>query len=182
LTGTIKRFVAGVAASAVILVFATWFDTTVTAGVQRESFATFDATSYGLAFGVGSMVVAGLVLTVAIIGWRCRSIGLGIVYAVAGGLIAFLVYLMLAVGTSIGSPDAPPPLFDLLSVLSNLEAMTEGPLHAFSIIGAAMAIVGIVQIADGMVRRRASRRSRPLPVEAEGPRATIEEVVGPARG
>jgi hypothetical protein len=78
-------------ASTVWVVFATWFDTTVSAGVQRESFATFDATSYGLALGVGSIVLAGLVMAVAIIGWRCRSIGLGIVYVVAGGLLAFLV-------------------------------------------------------------------------------------------
>jgi hypothetical protein len=101
---------------------------------------------------------------------------------VAGGLCAFLVYLMLAVGSLIASPNGPPPLFDLLSVLSNLDSWTEGPLHAFSLIGGAMAIVGVAQITDGIVKRRASRSSTEPPLEADGPRATIEEVVGPAGG
>jgi hypothetical protein len=180
LAARITRFVAGVAAAAVILAFSAWFDTTVIAGAQRASSSTFDVTPYGLAFGVGSVVVAGLVLAVAAIGWQCRSIGLGIVYLTIGGLFAFLVYLMLAVGAAIASPNGPSPLFDLLSVLSNLNASTMGPLNAVSIVGGGMAIIGIAQIATGLVKLRASRRSAGRLAESEEPRGTIEEVVDPA--
>ena len=172
-----KRFTAGLAGAAAILVFASWFDTVVIVAAETEATQGFDATGFGVAYGVGGVVVAGLVMAIAGIGWRCRSVRLGIVYAVVGALLAFLLYIAIELPRS--SLD-----LELTSVLSTLESWTGGPLHAVSIIGGAMLIVGIAQIVAGIVRRPTrvpTPESLVEPrVEPEVPGATIEDVTGPA--
>jgi hypothetical protein len=167
-----RRFIAGLAATAAILVFASWFDTTVIVAADAEATRRFDVTGFGVAYGVGGVLVAGLVLAIAGIGWRCRSVRLGIVYAVVGGLLAFLLYIAIELPrSSLG--------LELTSVLSTLELWTGGPLHAASILGGAMLIVGVAQIVAGIVRRP-GRVPTPEPVsELQVPRATIEDVPGP---
>ena len=73
-----KRFVAGLVAGVVILAFASWFDTTVMVAADNEATQGFDASAFGLTYGLGSVVVAGLTLAVAGSGWRCRSVRLGL--------------------------------------------------------------------------------------------------------
>jgi len=176
---SVRRFVAGVVAAGVILMFAAWFDTTVVAGAERQASASFDVTQSGLAYGIGSIVLAGLVLAVAGIGWRCRSLALGMVYSLVGGLFAFLVYLAFAFGGSING--SPPVLPDAIATaLSNLLSSTYGPLNAVTIVGGGMVIVGVAQIVANIAARRAARRSTDTLVEPEAPMATIQDVPRPA--
>jgi len=170
-----KRLVAGAVGAAAVCVFASWFDTTVMVGADEASTRTFDASGFGVAYGAGSLVVAGLVLAVSAIGWRCRSVRLGLVYALVGALLAFIVLI------SIELPRSSLGL-EMTSALSTVQLWTNGPLHATSIIGGAMLIVGVAQIVDGLVHRRARAiahepAAEPA-VEADVPRATIEDVAG----
>jgi hypothetical protein len=171
----VKRFVVGAAAAAAVVAAAAWFDTTVVAGAEREASTSFDLTQSGLIYGIGGTGLAGLVLTVAWVGWRCRSLALGIAYALVGGLFAFLLYFAVAFD---GSPlDLPG---GTQTVLGNLASSTYGPLNAVSTVGGMMIIVGAAQIVASIAERRAAPPpTNPLEV-VDGHKATIEDVSGPA--
>jgi hypothetical protein len=174
-----RRFVLGVVAAGVVLVVAAWLDTSVVAVVVRQAASNFDMTQSGMAYGIGSIILAGLVLAVAWIGWRCRSLALGVVYALVGGLFAFLLYLAFALGGSINGslPVLPDPL---ATALGNLLSSTYGPLNGVMIVGATMVVIGVAQIVASIRERRAARRSTEEPTEPEAPEATIEDVAEPA--
>ena len=119
-------------------------------------------------------------MAIVAIGWRCRSLALGIVYVAVGGLVAFLVYIAITLGDSISGSALG---LAITSALSDLLADVQGPLNAVSIVGGALVIAGVAQIVASIAGRLASRRAGQGPaqlVEPEVPRATIEDVPGPA--
>ena len=140
-----RTFVA-LAGAALILVITVWFDNTVMRGAVQSAKATFGQSGLGAMIAVWSMVIAGSVLLVGVLAWRAASVVAGIAYAVAGGFLVTLPWIVSTFATHVN--DVPPVLPEpLLSVVSEISFLTRGSsMNAVGTIGAAMLIAGVVAL------------------------------------
>ncbi len=90
------------------------------------------------------LAVAGLVLVVALPSWRSRSAAVGVIYAVAG---IFFTLLPMITDYSLGSTA---------TTAKAIFTATNGPLNAVTIVGAAMAVVGVVVVGRSLRDRLAA--------------------------
>lgn len=101
--GAIALLVAGV-----VLFLAGWFDGSLMLGIQQHASARFDVNELALAMSLGSLVVAGSVLLLAVIAWRSQSALVGAAYAIVGAFFAFLPVIVWRFAAQVN--DAPPVL------------------------------------------------------------------------
>ena len=146
------RTLAALAGAAILLVVAAWFDTIFLRDALRQGAATFDISGSSAVLVLGSLLVAGSALGVWILAWRARSVVVGLAYAIVGGFLAALPWLVWSLAVQVN--DKPPVLPEpLLTVVSETYARTSGSLNAVGTIGAAMLIAGVV----ALVRRQRDR-------------------------
>ena len=81
------------------------------------------------------LAVAGVVLAVALPAWRSRSVVVGVIYAVVSTFFLSLTAITYVQWSG-----------SFATTASRIRTTTEGPLHAVTIIGAAMAVVGVVVV------------------------------------
>ena len=157
MSSTNKTLVA-LAAAAIVLVIAAWFDTTVVREAQRQAAATFDISVSTTMTTLGSLMIAGFVLLVGALAWRAASVVVGLVYVVVGGFIVALPWLVwnLASQTNDGPPILPEPL---ALALGQTYFSTNGDLNAVGTIGAGMLIAGIAALVLWWRRRAVAARS-----------------------
>ena len=153
------------------LVAAAWFDSSVMREVQRTAAAAFDQGSLGLAWAIGSIVIAGSVLGLGGLAWRSGSLAVGTVYAVVGAFFAFLPVLLFDLGAQVNDtpPVLPQPIAD---AVGQVYLRVEGPLNAVVIIGAGMLVAGLAVIVRSL-------RSAPTAETAAVLPPAPEEVVRP---
>ncbi len=139
------KTIAALAGAGVLLVIAAWFDTIFLRDALRNRAATFDASGSSAVLVLGSLLVAGSVLIVWILASRARSVVVGLTYAIVGGFLAAVPWLVwnLAAETNDGPPVLSEPL---LTVVSEIYFRTSGSLNAVGTIGAAMLIAGVVAL------------------------------------
>ncbi len=159
------RTLVALAGAVLVLVVATWFDNTFMRDAVRHAQANFDMSGVGSVMAVGSMLVAGSVLLVGVLAWRAASVVVGVVYAVVGGFLVMLPWIVWNFATGVN--DTPPVLPEpLLTVVSEIYFRTgSGSLNAVGTIGAAMLIAGIV----ALVRWQRDRAAAKGGVEAKSP-------------
>lgn len=134
------------AGAALLLVVASWFDTTIVRDALRDAQATFDMSGFAVAIAVGSLLVAGSVLLIGVLAWRARSVIVGLAYAMVGGFIVALPWITfnLAAGVNGAPPALPEPL---ATAIGNMFFSSFGSsLNAVGTIGAAMLISGVVAL------------------------------------
>lgn len=133
------------AAAAIVLVIAAWFDSTFIRGALREAQSTFDMAGFAGIPVLGSMLVAGSVLLLGTLAWRAASVVVGITYVVVGGFVVALPWLVMNLASS--TNDAPPVLPETLaSAITSIWTSTAGSLNAVGTIGAAMLIAGVAAL------------------------------------
>lgn len=140
----IGRTLAALAGAAAFLVIAAWFDTVFLRDALRRGAATFDASGSSAVLVLGSLLVAGSALSVWVLAARARSVVVGSAYAVVGGFLLALPWLVwnFAAQTNDRPPVMPEPL---LTVVSEIYARTSGgSLNAVGTTGAAMLAAGVV--------------------------------------
>jgi len=143
---TRHKTLVALAAAAIVLVIAAWFDTTVMLEARRQAASTFDSSGIAAMAVVGSLMIAGSVLLVGALAWRATSLAVGLVYVVVGGFFVALPWLVWNLSTGIN--DVPAVLPEPIAVaLWNIYYSTTGALNAGGTIGAAMLIAGIVALA-----------------------------------
>ncbi len=137
-----SRTLVALAAAAIALVIAAWFDNVVMGDV-RERARTSDPSPIFTMTVLGSLLVAGSVLMLGVLAWRSASVVVGLVYVVVGAFFAALPWLWwnLARMTVDVLPEA------LAVAIRELGSSTGGPLNAVGTIGAAMLIAGIATLA-----------------------------------
>lgn len=137
-----SRTLVVLAAAAIALVIAAWFDNTVMRDVQEEARTSDPSPAFTMTV-LGSLLVAGSVLLLGVLAWRSASAVVGFAYVVVGGFFAALPWLWwnLASVRSDVLPEA------LALAIRELGSSTEGPLNAVGTIGAAMLIAGIAALA-----------------------------------
>lgn len=146
---TVKALVA----APVVLVTAAWYDTTIMERAQREGAATFEMLTPVSAAAVGSLLIAGGVLLLALLVWRSGSPIAAAVYALVGAFFAFLVAIAVVVGP--GKNDAPALLpREVANTLLRIWIRTTGDLGAVTTIGAGMLLAGIATLIAWARRRR----------------------------
>ncbi len=141
---TSKTLVA-LAAAAIVLVLAAWFDSTLLTEARRHSAATFDISGVAAMTALGSLLVAGSVLLVGTLAWRSASVVVGLAHVLVGGFFVALPWLVWNLATT--KNDVPPVLPEALaSALGNIYFSTTGSLNAVGTIGAAMLIAGVATL------------------------------------
>jgi hypothetical protein len=142
---TNKTLVA-LAAAAIVLVLAGWFDSTVMSEARSHAAATFDISGVAATIALGSLFVAGSVLLVGTLAWRTASVVVGLAYVVVGGFFVALPSLVWNLASQVN--DVPPVLPEpLASALGNIYFSTTGSLNAVGTIGAAMLFAGAAAFA-----------------------------------
>jgi hypothetical protein len=159
------RKLVALAGAALVLVMATWFDNTFMRDEVRHAQASFDMGGVGVGIAAGSMLVAGSVLLVGVLAWRAASVVVGVAYAVVGGFLVMLPWIVWSFATQVN--DTPPVLPEpLLSVVSEIFFRTRsGSLNAVGTIGAGMLIAGVV----ALVRSPRDRAAATGGLEARSP-------------
>jgi Flp pilus assembly protein TadB len=155
------------AGAVLILVTTVWFDNTVMRGAAQSAQATFGQSGLGVMIAAWSMMIAGSVLLVGLLAWRAPSVVVGIAYAVVGGFLVALPWIVSTFATQVN--DVPPVLPEpLLSVVSEISFLTRGSsMNAVGTIGAAMLIAGVV----ALVRWQRDRVGASGSIEAVSPAA-----------
>jgi hypothetical protein len=163
------RTLVAVAGAALVLVVATWFDNTFMRDAVRHAQANFEMGGLGSVIAVGSMLVAGSVLLVGVLAWRAASVAVGVAYALAGGFLVMLPWIVWNFATQVN--DTPPVLPEpLLSVVSEIYFRTAGgSLNAVGTIGAAMLIAGVAALVRWQRERAAAKGSVGAMSPATGP-------------
>jgi len=161
---------AALAAAAIGLVVAAWFDGTVINDARRQAAAEFSFGNIGGLLTLGSIAVAGGCLLIGWLGVRAVAL-VGLAYALVGGFFALLPWLVLNLGASTdGMPGVIPEA--IASPLTEVYLRTLGPLNAVGTLGAAMLIAGLI----GIVR---SLRRRDVAVPAGAPVASAQDPARP---
>ena len=155
---------AGIAlvAAAGILVLAGWLDGQVFVEIRRQEAASFDPGQLAWTLPVGYLAVAAGVLAVTGLALWSRSLLVGVAYMLVGTFFAFLFTIVWQFSAEINGapPVLPRPVAQLVG---NLDAWgAQGPLNAWSVIGAGMLLAGLATISR-VVRRRAARRRSGAP-------------------
>jgi hypothetical protein len=133
------------AAAAIVLVLAAWFDTAVMSDARRTAAANFDIAGAAATVAIGTLLVAGSALLVGALAWRAASVVVGVAYVVVGGFFVALPWLVWNLASQVN--DAPAVLPEPLALaLGNVFLSTSGSLNAVATIGAAMLIAGIVAL------------------------------------
>lgn len=145
LSTRIWRLGVGIDAAAAILLVAVWFDHRVLTEVQRTAATTFDAHSQSILLSVGYIAVAAGMLAIAVVGWWSRSTLLGAIYALVGGFLATLFFIVWQSAAAL-----PGPIAD---AIGNLYFAVLGPLSAVPILGGGMFLVGVALIIAGLAGR-----------------------------
>ena len=139
---------AGVAlvAAAGILVLAGWLDGQMFVEIRRQEAASFDPGQLAWTRPVGYLAVAAGVLAVTGLARWSRSLLVGIAYALVGAFFTFLFTIVWQFSASINGapPVLPRPIAQLVSTLDAWGA--QGPLNAWSIVGAGMLLAGLATI------------------------------------
>jgi hypothetical protein len=139
------RTLVALAAAAIALVIAAWYDSTLLRDAVRQAQANFNVGSVAPLLVLGSLLVAGAVLLVGTLAWRSASAVVGVAYIVVGGFFAALPWLVLSLASS--TNDAPAVLPDsVASALTSAWYSTAGELNAVGTIGAGMLIAGIAAL------------------------------------
>ena len=150
---------AGIAlvAAAGILVLAGWLDGQVFVEIRRREASTFDISQLAWTLPVGYVAVAAGVLAVTGLALWSRSLLVGVAYALVGAFFAFLFTIVWQFSASINGapPVLPPPIAQLVGTLDAWGA--QGPLNAWSIIGAGMLLAGLATISRVVRGRTAAR-------------------------
>ncbi len=143
---TIRALLA-LAGATLILVIAAWFDTIFLRDALRRGVAMFDNSGSSALLVLGSLLVAGSALAMWVLAWRARSVVVSLTYAIVGGFLAALPWLVWNFATQVN--DVPPVLPEpLLTVVSEIYFRTgDGSLNAVGTIGAAMLIAGAFTLA-----------------------------------
>ena len=142
---------AALAIAALALLAATWLDATVIREARERAAAEFNTASIAILFPLGSIAVAGACLLVAWFGVRATAL-VGLAYAVVGGFVALLPWLVMSLGATVN--DVPAMLPEAIATpLSQLWLRTQGPLNAVGTIGGAMLIAGVVAMVRSLQRR-----------------------------
>lgn len=137
-----SRTLLALAAAAIVLVIATWFDHTVMTEALRHAQSTFEMSGFATMTALGSLLVALSVLLVGALAWRAASVVVGLAYVVVGGFVVALPWLVM--NLTIHKNGAPSVLPEpLASALANIFFSTTGSLNAVGTIGAAILIAGI---------------------------------------
>lgn len=148
--------VAALVAAPAVLITAAWYDTTVVERAQFIASRTFEMTTPAVAGAVGSLLIAGSILLLAVLVWRSGSAVAATTYLLVGGFFAFLVLIAIVVGP--GRNDAPPLLpSSVANTLLRIWIKTTGDLGAVPTIGAGMLLAGLATL---IAWARARRRTR----------------------
>jgi hypothetical protein len=78
-----------IAVAIVSVIVLAWYDVGVLIELRRHVSATFDTRPYAIGTSVGFLLVAGASLLCAAVGWRARTLPLGVAYAIGGGFFTF---------------------------------------------------------------------------------------------
>ena len=152
---------AGIAlvAAAGILVLAGWLDGQVFVGIRRQEATSFDPGQLAWTLPFGYLAVAAGVLAVTGLAQWSRSLLAGIAYALVGAFFAFLFTIVWQFSAEINGapPVLPRPIAQLVGTLDAWGA--QGPLNAWSVIGAGMLLAGLATIARVVRGRTADLRS-----------------------
>jgi hypothetical protein len=143
---TLGRAALALVAAAVVLVVMAWFDTTVVHDAIQQGVQTFDNGPATLITSLGMIVIAGAVLLLASLGWRSRSVVVGVSYALVGTFFAFLIWIWT---TPAGTHNDVPPVLPepLVAAVSGIVLASVGPLNMVGIVGGGMLIAGVAVIA-----------------------------------
>ena len=161
------RKVVAIAAAAAIIGIAGWLDSVWLMGNQRTSQATFDVSQLFWSQASAYLLVAGAVLLIGLLARWARSATVGLVYALVGAFLAFLSPIVWTWAASINGADPilPAPIVSFVSFVYPVE---QGPVNAVAIIGAAMLLVGIASIISAIRDRAAAPAGVPNPVGQPG--------------
>ena len=142
------RAAVALGAALVALVVLAWFDNDVMTEAQQRAAATFSSSDWLLPSAVGTLVATGAVLLLGVLAWRSRSTWVGVIYAVVGGFIVLLPWIVWSFAAYVN--DVPPVLPEPIGgAVSTLWGETFGPLNAVTIVGAGMTVTGV-----GLIVRR----------------------------
>jgi hypothetical protein len=150
-----SRTLVALAAAAIALVIAAWFDSTVMRYAEARGNAAADVSGFASTEMLGSLLVAGSVLLLGVLAWRSASVVVGLAYVVVGGLLVALPWLFWTLAFRTASPVLPEALALAVRRLFYLTIggsdgiffLNGGPLNADGTIGAAMLIAGIAALA-----------------------------------
>ena len=148
------------------LLIANWFDAGVLRDAQLRAGQTYDFSwAYDLT-PVAHMLAAAGAVAIAVAGWWSRSLFLGVVYAIVGGVLVFLPALFWAfgLGPNGAQPTAPQPIADLLNHWYTTLAM--GVVGAVYTLGAAMFLTGLAVVWSVVRERRRGVVTRPATTQA----------------
>jgi hypothetical protein len=161
------RWGIGVGVVAALILVAGWFDGTVMRDTQQQVSRTFDIGPALSIRALGYLLIGGGALVIGIVGWRLRSLSLGIVYVIFGAFFTLLDTIVWKLAARIN--DAPPVLPQPIAVaISHIYTWEVGPLSAVPILGAATLLVGLLVLAATIRRPSHTETRRPVAVEPGG--------------
>lgn len=163
----LARLGIGVAVVAALTLVARWFDGTVIREAQQQVGSTFNLGPVLPVRALGYLLIAGGSLVIGIVGWRLRSLSLGIVYIVVGAFFTFLDTITWKLAAQIN--DNPPVLPQPIAVaIGDIYLWQNGPLSAVLILGAATLLVGLFLLVATIARRSRAGIEVPLVAEPHG--------------
>ncbi len=174
-----RRTRAALAAGAIVLVVAGWFDSTVARQAESQANGAGDVYGFATMEVLGSLLVAGSVLLLGVLAWRWASAVVGLAYVVVGGFLVALPWLFWNLAFRNAPPVPPEWLALALRNLFNFTVggsdngytLNGGPLNAVGTISAAMLVGGVAALAR-------SWRGRVVPVDhAEVVDPTAAEII-----
>jgi hypothetical protein len=134
-------------AAAVVFGVVVWYDAGFLAPAQHEAQASFSVSSVVWLMALGTLLVAGAVILFAGLAWWAESLLASIAFLLAGLLETLLYPLVFG---NYGLPDAVQ--YNAVGWLQ----WTSGPLSTASILGAALAVAGLVGIYRWLITRQAA--------------------------
>jgi len=152
------RALAALAAAAIVLVIAAWYDAAFLAEAELRAKASFELGKEMFFVSLGGFAVAGTVLLLAWLARSSRSRVVGVIYLVVGAFFALLPWIFTTF--ALYGTDVPPLLPEPLArVVGDIYLATVGPLNAVVVIGAGMVIGGLAAIAGSRHERSWSSSS-----------------------
>jgi hypothetical protein len=151
----VGRSALALAAAVVVLVMIAWFDTTVVSDAAQQGAQSFDNRRYVLVAALGTILIAGSVLLLALLAWRSRSVAVGVVYTAVGAYFALQLWVWMNLAAQVN--DTPPVLpYPLDRVVNHIFSATYGRLNAVGIVGAGMLVAGVAVLAQRVRERTRS--------------------------
>ena len=141
------RFLISVVVAAVVFGVVVWYDAGFLAQAREEASATFSSSSTIWLTTLGTLLIAGAAMLYAGLAWWAESLLVSIGFLLAGLLETLIQALVFG---NYGLPDA------VRDNGSGWLLWTTGPLGAASILGAALAVAGVVGIYRWLITRQAA--------------------------